>query len=118
MKKPTRFVLAGLFFAAAGFLYPAAAAGENAAASKLILLPDLVEPQTMSVDQDRIFITENHKIFVYSSGDYQLLKRFGKVGETPDAFLKSGNRELRLFLDVQGEDAVISSHERISLFSK
>jgi hypothetical protein len=109
------FVLASLcVFAPA----TAAAAGDTPAGNKLILLPDLVEPQIMSFDRDRMYITENHKIFVYSTEDYRLLKRFGKVGEEPDAFRRSGNRELRLLLDVQGENILISSHERVSAFSK
>lgn len=88
------------------------------AGTKLILLPDLVEPQSIYVDADRIYITENNEIFVYSSRDYGLLKRFGRVGEEPDGFRRSGNRQLKLLLDVGGENILVSSHERISSFSK
>lgn len=118
MKMLTRLLLTALCLAAAELPNPSASAGENTPSTKLIVLPDMVEPQSMSVDRDRIFITEKHKIFVYSSDDHRLLKTFGKVGDEPDAFRKSGGRELRLILDVSGDDAVISSHERISSFSK
>jgi hypothetical protein len=94
------------------------AARDTTTGTKLILLPDLIEPQSMYIDADRIYITEKHKIFIYSAHDFRLLKRFGRVGDEPDAFRRSGNRDLRLILDVHGHGLVVSSHERVSLFSK
>ena len=120
MQTAIKFLFLVLLPALAGPTFPISveAAGDTADGTKLILLPDLVEPQAIYIDSGRIYVTEKHEVFIYSAHDFRLLKRFGKVGEEPDAFRKSGGRDLRLILDVQGDGLVASSHERVSLFSK
>jgi hypothetical protein len=55
-------------------------------AKKLADLPELMKPQRMVVDGNRLFIVEGTSIYIYSLKDYKLIKKFGKTGEGPGEF--------------------------------
>lgn len=87
-------------------------------AEKLVALPDILDPSSMHVDANQLYIVDGQRINVYALDDFRLLKKFGKVGEEPDAFRSRPGGDVKLFVDVQSERIVVNSHERVSLFSK
>ena len=87
-------------------------------ASPVIPLHDLVKPWTINVDKDRIYITEGQVVYIYSSGDFKLKKKFGRRGEGPGEF-KTNVRSLGLAIDLflHPDHLVINSFHRVSLFT-
>lgn len=57
-------------------------------AKKMAVLPGLMNPTEIIVNQDKLYIIEGIHIFVYSSQDYSLIKKVGKEGEGPQEFRK------------------------------
>ena len=54
---------------------------------KIIPLPDLIQPHTMVVDKDQLFIRDSgSSIFIYSLSNFSLIKKFGKQGQGPGEF--------------------------------
>ena len=83
---------------------------------QIYLLPEVVKPFRINVDENHVFIGDGAIIYVYSKKDAKLLHKFGKAGEGP--------REFRLFpefspeLDIQKNGILVNSLGKISLFSK
>lgn len=84
--------------------------------NKVIPLPDLLNPESISIDKTQMYITEKSNVYIYSLGDFKLLKKFGKAGSGPKEFLVSG--QAQLFLNSQGKDLVISSQLKVSIYNK
>ena len=55
-------------------------------AGKVVPLPDVVKPENIVIDKDQFLITEFPHVFIYSSKDFKLIKKFGKKGEGPQEF--------------------------------
>ena len=55
-------------------------------AKRVTIFKELLKPNRIYLDQDRIYITERTKVFVYSLKDYKLINTFGKQGEGPGEF--------------------------------
>jgi hypothetical protein len=87
-------------------------------AGTVIPLHDLVKPWTINVDKTRIYITEGQVVYIYGSGDFKLIKKFGRQGEGPGEF-KTNARSLGLALDLflHPDHLVINSFHRVSLFT-
>lgn len=83
---------------------------------KTIPLPDLGIPQTIAIDNNRIFIIQAPEIYIYSLEDFKLLDKFGKKGEGPGEFISSG--AWTMYLDILPEEILLSSVSRISFFTK
>lgn len=86
--------------------------------TKLAIFPDLVNPQSIRMDQNQIYITDGARICIYSRENYFLSKLFGRPGESHEEFRPRSGTGMRLFVNVQTDDMIISSHERVSVFSK
>lgn len=80
-------------------------------------LPDVMHPQSMQVDENRLYIGDGHRILIYGLNDFGLRKIFGKKGDGEKEF-RPHARGLRLIFDVQSDDIVINSYQRVSFFSK
>jgi hypothetical protein len=52
-------------------------------AEKPVALSDLVNPKTITIEGNQIYITELDSIFLYSLNDFKLQKKFGGKGEGP-----------------------------------
>lgn len=85
-------------------------------AGKVIMLPDLINPTSIAADGDRLYITEQTSVYIFSSKDIKLLKKFGRRGEGPSEFLTSPGYNITLY--VHPGYLVINSPGKISLFSK
>ena len=85
--------------------------------TKMATLPDVMSPQSMHVDENRLYIADGHRILIYGLNDFGLRKIFGKKGDGEQEF-RAHARGIRLLFDVQSDDIVINSYERVSFFSK
>ena len=84
--------------------------------NKLIPLPDLLRPESMSLDDTQMYITEKANIYIYSLKDFKLIKKFGKSGSGPKEF--QINAQAPLFCDSQSDKLIITSQLKVSFFSK
>lgn len=86
---------------------------------KLAVLKDLGKPNSMFVDQGRIFVNEKATVYIYSLKDFSLIKKFGRQGEGPEEFkvhttLNKGG----VGIAFQGDMLVITSVGRLSYFTR
>lgn len=86
--------------------------------TKVVILPDVMNPQSIHIDENQIYIADGHRILIYGLDGFTLRKIFGKAGDGERAFRPSPRRGVRLRFDVRSEDIVINSHERVSIFKK
>jgi hypothetical protein len=86
---------------------------------KVVPLADLIKPDSIVIDESQIYITDDIMICIYNLEDFTLKKRFGQEGEGPGEFLRNrqtGNPPLSI--DVQTENLMVNSLNKISIFSK
>ena len=81
---------------------------------EVVLLPDILNPETIVVDQDRVLITEFPHVYIYSLKDFKLIKKFGKEGEGPQEF--SGYVNVQPHPDKPGY-IVANSRMKVSFFT-
>jgi hypothetical protein len=86
-------------------------------ATKVVPLPDLLNPDLIRVDENQMYITEDANIYIYSLKDFHLLKKFGKRGEGPREFM-TGTGVAMMWLEIQPDDLFIHTMNKISYFSK
>ena len=87
-------------------------------AEKLRILPDILDPKSMHTDEEHLYIVDGHQIQIYALDDLRLIKKFGTIGEGPDAFRANPKGNVHLYVDVQSDHIVVSSYEKVSIFSK
>lgn len=85
-------------------------------AGKAVALPELIEPKTITIDGNHIYITEMFSIFVYSLNDLKFQKKFGSKGEGPGEFRVNPNRFVTI--SVLPDSILVDSIGRITYFSK
>lgn len=87
-------------------------------AKKVIILPELEKPEAIKTDREQIYITEGARIYIYSKIDFSLVKKFGRSGKGTGEFRPFPRGRKKIHIDVQAEDILVTSNERISYFSK
>lgn len=88
-------------------------------AAKVTTFDELKKPDSISVDKDRMYITEGTTIFIYSLKDFALIKKFGRKGEGPQEFLPSQSvRAGMLQLVVRPHEILVNSFRKLSLFTR
>lgn len=85
------------------------------AADQTVPLPDLMKPQSLTVDHDQLYITENTTIYIYSLKDFKLKAKFGKAGEGPGEFRDIG---FGVKLEPVADALIVYSPGRVSHFSR
>ena len=83
----------------------------------VVTLEKVLNPSGMYIDDDQLYVTDSVKVLIYSLKDYSLVTQFGKSGDGPAEF-KINPTGFPLFLDVQADDILVSSQNRLSFFSK
>jgi uncharacterized protein YlbG (UPF0298 family) len=78
----------------------------------VIELPEIINPDSITVDKDHIYITDFPSVYIYSLKDYRLIKKFGRVGEGPKEWLKYA------LLSLHDNYLVISDQNKMLFFSK
>jgi hypothetical protein len=83
-----------------------------AGAEKVAVFPQLYKVSHLAVDDEQIYICQELNIFIFSSEDYRLVKKFGSPGEGPGEF-----REYTQVFPRQ-DHLVVNSAGKISFYSK
>ncbi|MCP4218906.1 MAG: hypothetical protein GY765_30010 [bacterium] len=79
-------------------------------------LPDVLKPTYLTVSQGKLYVFEACELSIYSLKDMKLITKFGKKGEGPQEFKFS---QMLVNTVAVGKDSlVISSYDKLSLFSK
>jgi hypothetical protein len=55
-------------------------------AGETVLLPEIFNPETLKVDGDDLFVTQETSVLIYSLENYKLKKKFGRKGQGPGDF--------------------------------
>ena len=84
--------------------------------AKIVPLPDLKQAETILVDDNQLYITEEASVYIYSLKDFKLKKVFGRKGEGPGEFRITLYRGL--FLLLRKDYLVVDSYGRLSFFTK
>lgn len=84
--------------------------------SKIVKLPDLINPKAILIDKDQVFICDGPSIYIYSLNNFTLKKKFGKAGEGPQEFRFVRTVGINIGLD--SEYIIVSSISRVSFFSR
>lgn len=85
-------------------------------AAKVAVLPELMKPKVMAVDDTQLYVTEEASVFIYSLKDYQLVKKFGRAGQGPQEFHVLP--QVPLIIDVSTDRIIVNSFGKISYFTK
>jgi hypothetical protein len=103
-----------------GFIILFVLVGGLSAQEKIVVLPELQKPKTITLKKRQIFITENVKVLVYSAENFKLLHTFGKRGEGPGEFKIMDNAEIGIGvqISVQPDYILANSIGRISYFTR
>ena len=81
-------------------------------AEKVIALPDVLKAENILIAHNRLYVAEQVKIYIYSLGDFKLIKKFGKRGEGPEEFMGA------IGWLAKGKNCVlITSQNKVSLFT-
>jgi hypothetical protein len=87
------------------------------AATQVVPLPDLIDPDAIKVDNRHIYITERGSINIYSKIDFKLAAKFGKMGEGPKEFKINPAGVARLKIDIRGDTILVNSMNRVTFFT-
>ncbi len=82
---------------------------------KISTFTEINEPKTLDVNRDKIIISEEESVYIYSLKTLKLLKKFGQKGEGPGEF-KMGHGVGSLKIDISGNNIVVNSSTKISWF--
>ncbi len=85
-----------------GFVFPAA----------VVPLPDFFNPDSITVDDRHVYITEFPTIYIYSLKDFQLKKKLGRQGEGPQEFNRFA------LLSIHGDYLVVSDRSKVLYYTK
>lgn len=87
-------------------------------AKKLANLPELLKPQRMVIDGNKLFIVEGTSIYIYSLKNYKLVKKFGKMGEGPGEFKINPFGGPGLVPLPHAQHLLVNSFGKLSYFTK
>jgi hypothetical protein len=85
-------------------------------AVKVAVLPELMKPKIMAVDDTQLYVTEEASVFIYSLKDFELVKKFGSAGQGPQEFQVL--LDVPLVIDVSTDRIIVNSFGKISYFTK
>ncbi len=84
-------------------------------AKKKAVLSGIMSPAGLLVEKERLYVHESATIYIYSSGDFRLLKKFGQKGEGPGEFKLDADNQI--FLHPAPGGLMVNSVGRISYFT-
>jgi DNA-binding beta-propeller fold protein YncE len=84
---------------------------------EVIPLPALLHPDSIISYNDRIYITDVESIYILSTVDFQLLRKFGQKGEGPKEFKLNPAGVSKLVLDFHSDIILVNSLGRVSFYN-
>lgn len=87
-------------------------------AAAAVPLPDLGNPDSITVDKDKMFVTDRAAVSIYSLKDFKLIKTFGKSGEGPQEFKVLLPARLGLRIALLPNHILVNSIGKVSFFSR
>lgn len=91
--------------------------GIKVLAAEVIALPGLGKPNSVTLFKDRLYITDQASILIYSLPDARLIKTFGRAGEGPGEFKVSSIDRLWLRIIIHKEHILVNSWSKLSIFT-
>lgn len=85
--------------------------------AKVVVLPEVLKPEMIEVDENQLYITEKANVYIYSLKDLKLRKKFGRDGEGPREFKVQPDLRSRLHIDIQRDHILVNSLAKISFFT-
>ena len=82
-------------------------------ASKVVELPNLNKPNSITIDNNQIFIVDRANIFIFSIDNFGLIAKFGKIGEGPGEFINED-----IFLQILSDRILVNNTSKKLFFSK
>ena len=86
--------------------------------SQRVPMPDLLKPDSITVDGGQIFITDQAVLRIYSLKDFRLQKKFGKEGEGPKEFLVRLDAGLGLGICVKADFILVNSWNKVTFLTR
>lgn len=95
-------------------------AGIQVLAAEVITLPGLGKPDSLTLFKDRLYITDQAKVSIYSlqGSKLVLIKTFGSSGEGPAEFKVSSIDRIGLRIIVREENILVNSQGKLSTFTR
>lgn len=87
-------------------------------AQKLTTLKELLKPQSMVVDGEKLFVVEGTSIYIYSLKNHQLVKKFGKTGAGPGEFMVNPFGGPGMVIFTFPNHILVNSQGKLSYFTK
>lgn len=87
-------------------------------ATETVPLTGLINPDSITVDKDNVYITDCASISIYSRQDFKLKKKFGTAGEGPREFKVAMGATARLKICAQPDQLIVNSIGRVSFFTR
>jgi len=85
-------------------------------ASSPVILPGLSYPFDILIHEDRIFVSENESVKIYSLKDFKKITEFGQRGEGPSEFMVLN--DWSVIVNIHPKEIVCGSLGKISVFSE
>ena len=87
-------------------------------AGKVVPFPQLEKPNSITVDKNHVYITDQGTISIYSLKDFTLEKTFGRQGEGPGEFKLLPQDKIGLRIALHDDYILVNSPYRVSFFTK
>jgi hypothetical protein len=84
----------------------------------IVPLPDLGKPNSITLDNNHIYIADVGHILIYRLKDFHLEKKFGNRGEGPGEFMLNDIDNYGLRIIVEPVYILVNSSGKISYFTK
>lgn len=80
-------------------------------------LPDLIHPDSITVQNNKVYITDGESVYIFKRHNLQLQKKFGKRGEGPGEFRFAPGSTAKLGLYLTSDRIMINSMNRVTFFT-
>ena len=88
-------------------------------AGNAVIFKEISKPDSISVDDNNIYITQGINVFIYSKKDMTLINKIGKEGQGPNEFAKSPRPWIpSLLFHKAGKNLLVNSIGKTSLITK
>lgn len=86
--------------------------------TKVVPMPDLEKPDSITMGHEYLYITDQGTIAIYSLKDVKLKNKFGRKGEGPGEFRIRPFDKLGLQVFIHGDYIVVNSTGKLSFFTR